>query len=76
MADGGEDGDDDYRKSGLTASSYHPAAAEGDCKEVGSWRTSRCQNPCLRPCLVFLQDPGEMGAAGREELDCAIKGIS
>ena len=36
MIDGGEDGDDDCRNGGLTASFYHPAAAEEGCKKADS----------------------------------------
>ena len=73
---GGEDGDDDCRNSGLTASSYHHSAAEEGCMRAGSWRTSQCRNPCLRPCLTFLKDSGKVIVVGREELDWVIKGIS
>ena len=76
MIDGSEDGDDDCRKSGLTASSCHQAVAGEGCKKADSWRTSRCRNPYLRPCLRFLQDSGEMVVTVREELDGVIKGIS
>jgi len=75
MIDGGEDGDDDCRNGGLTTSSYHPVAAVGCCKWVGSWRRSHCQNPCLRPCPMSLQVSGELVVTGKEELDWVIKGI-
>ena len=76
MVDCGGDGDDDFRNGGLTASSYHQAAAGEGYRRGGSWRTSHCRNPCLRPCLMLLQDPGEMVVTGREELNWVIKGIS
>jgi hypothetical protein len=71
---GDGESDDDGRNSGLTASSCHPAA-EADCKRAGSWRTSRCRNPCLRPCLLLLQDSGEVVVTGREELNRVAEGI-
>jgi len=74
MIDGGEDGDDDCRNSGLTTSSYHPVVAAGCCKWADWWR-SQCRNPCLRPCPMFLQDSGEVVVTGKEELDWVIKGI-
>jgi len=75
MVDCGDEGDDDFRNGGLTASSYRRAAAGEDCKRDCSWR-SQCRNPCLRPCLMLLQDPGEMVVTDREELNWVIKGIS
>ena len=71
-----EESDDDCRGSELTASSCHPAAVEVDCKRDCSWRTSRCRNPCLRPCQALLYDSEGVVVAGRGELDWVIKGVS
>jgi len=76
MIDDGEDSDDDWKNSGLTASSYHCAAAVEGCKRADSWRMSYCRNPCLRPCLMFSKDSGEVVVTGREELEWVVKGIS
>lgn len=75
MIDGVEEGDDDCKNGELTASSYHRAVAVEGCERADSWDTSRCRNPCLRPCLEFLKDSGEVVVTGREELDWVIKGI-
>jgi len=75
MVDCGDEGDDDFGKGVLTASSYRLAVAGEGCKRDCSWRTSQCRNPCLRPCLMLPQDPGEMVVTEREDLNWVIKGI-
>lgn len=73
--DDGEESDDDCKNSGLTTSFDHRVVAGEGCERTDSWRTSQHRNPCLRPCLMFLKNSGEVVVLSGEELDWVIEGI-